>query len=174
MTMQTRAARPSAVTPDRLRSSAAALRRRASPLLRYLMGDLVEVTGADCACGRTGVRIAVLGRADDMLIVRGVNVFPAAVKDVVGGFFPRATGRMRIRVDGAGHSTDRPLDVLVEHAPELAPDAVAALTGALADRIHARLGVRAAVAPVPPGVLGEPGAGKEVLVERGDGPWTSG
>jgi phenylacetate-coenzyme A ligase PaaK-like adenylate-forming protein len=54
-----------------------------APLLRFHTGDHVEVRTSPCGCGRTGPRVRCVGRTDDMLIVRGVNVFPSAVREVV-------------------------------------------------------------------------------------------
>ena len=71
------------------------LRQRAAPLLRFRTRDHVVVRTAPCACGRTAPRIRCLGRTDDMLIVRGVNVFPAAVREVVGEFAPAVSGFAR-------------------------------------------------------------------------------
>ena len=68
------------------------LRHRAAPLLRFRTRDHVEVRTSPCACGRTGPRVRCIGRTDDMLIVRGVNVFPSAVREVVSAFAP---GRQR-------------------------------------------------------------------------------
>jgi phenylacetate-CoA ligase len=61
------------------------LGRAGMPLLRYRSGDLVELTAEPCRCGRTFSRIrgGVLGRADDMIIVRGVNLYPAAIDDLI-------------------------------------------------------------------------------------------
>ena len=61
------------------------LGRHGMPVLRYRTGDLVVRTSEPCGCGRTFARIegGVLGRADDMLIVRGVNLYPSAIDDVV-------------------------------------------------------------------------------------------
>ena len=66
------------------------LRHRAAPLLRFRTRDHVEVWASACACGRTTPRVRCLGRTDDMLIVRGVNVFPSAVREVVGAFAPES------------------------------------------------------------------------------------
>ena len=63
------------------------LRHQAAPLLRFRTRDHVEVRTSPCPCGRTGPRVRCVGRTDDMLIVRGVNVFPSA----------RARGRERVR-----------------------------------------------------------------------------
>ena len=59
------------------------LRHRAAPLLRFRTRDHVEVRTSPCRCGRTGPRVRCIGRTDDMLIVRGVNVFPSAIREVV-------------------------------------------------------------------------------------------
>ncbi|HSE97288.1 MAG TPA: AMP-binding protein [Blastocatellia bacterium] len=63
------------------------LGRAAMPVLRYRTGDLVEMTAEPCPCGRSFARIkgGVLGRADDMMIVRGVNIYPAAIDDLMRG-----------------------------------------------------------------------------------------
>lgn len=64
------------------------LGRVGSPAVRYRTGDRVRLAGAPCACGRTFLRLegGILGRLDDMLIVRGINVFPAAIEEVVRRF----------------------------------------------------------------------------------------
>jgi phenylacetate-CoA ligase len=64
------------------------LGRSGMPLIRYRTGDLVQLDASPCACGRTSARLVggILGRADDMLVVRGVNVFPSAIEGVVRQF----------------------------------------------------------------------------------------
>jgi phenylacetate-CoA ligase len=64
------------------------LGRHGSPLLRYRTGDRVRVAAGPCACGRTFLRLegGLLGRVDDMLVVRGVNVFPSALEGIVRRF----------------------------------------------------------------------------------------
>jgi phenylacetate-coenzyme A ligase PaaK-like adenylate-forming protein len=59
------------------------LGREATPLLRYRSGDYARITGTDCACGRTSPKMQCIGRADDMLIYKGMNVFPSAIREVV-------------------------------------------------------------------------------------------
>jgi phenylacetate-CoA ligase len=63
------------------------LGRAGMPVLRYRTGDLVELTAESCPCGRNFARIrgGVLGRADDMIIVRGVNLYPGAIDDLIRG-----------------------------------------------------------------------------------------
>jgi phenylacetate-CoA ligase len=62
-----------------------ALTKQALPLMRYWTGDLASLSSEPCSCGRTLVRMsAIRGRTDDMLIIRGVNVFPTQVEEVIG------------------------------------------------------------------------------------------
>ncbi|MBC3191709.1 phenylacetate--CoA ligase family protein [Pseudonocardia sp. C8] len=143
-----------------------ALARRASPLLRFRTRDHVVVTGTECPCGRTGYKVRCVGRTDDMLIVRGINVFPSAVKDIVLGLRPEATGEMRIRADFEGHSTQKPLPVVVEHAAGLAPDRHDELRCTMEDRVRSALNVKIAVELVPEGTLKRPDHVKVALVER--------
>jgi len=144
------------------------LRRRATPLMRYRMGDVVTVSATGCSCGRTGYRIKAHGRADDMLIVRGVNVFPAAIKEVVMSFRPRTTGYMKLDIDFTGHSTYEPLKLRVEISGNDVDSA-----GTLADEVESAirngLTVRAIVTLVPEGSIERPGAQKEKLIERTQG-----
>jgi phenylacetate-CoA ligase len=109
------------------------LRHRAAPLLRFRTRDHVRVRMDPCPCGRTGPRIRCVGRTDDMLIVRGVNVFPSAVRDVVAGFAPAVSGGIEVRPAGPGVTQEPPLPV----AAELARDEAA--PAGLADAIQARL-----------------------------------
>ena len=73
------------------------LQQRAAPLLRFRTRDHVQVRTSPCPCGRTGPRIRCIGRTDDMLIVRGVNVFPSAVREVVSAFAPDVSGHILVR-----------------------------------------------------------------------------
>ena len=109
------------------------LRQRAAPLLRFRTRDHVRVWTAPCPCGRTGPRIRCLGRTDDMLIVRGVNVFPSAIREVVGEFAPRVSGQMVVKPLEPGVKQEPPLPVAVELARGTEPDAE------LAEAIGARL-----------------------------------
>ena len=96
------------------------LTRQAHPVVRFLGGDLVEIYGGDCGCGRTTFRMRIIGRRDDMFIVRGVNVYPSAILAVVGGFRPRVTGRARVVREGSSVSVEPPVPIEVE-VPDGAP-----------------------------------------------------
>jgi phenylacetate-CoA ligase len=127
------------------------LQHRAAPLLRYRTRDHVEMWTATCACGRTGLRVRCIGRTDDMLIVRGVNVFPSAVREVVGAFAPRVTGNILVRPASPGVKQDPPLPVSVELAE--GGEADAALAGAIRERLRDVLVVQMQVELVPWGSL---------------------
>ncbi len=139
------------------------LRHRAAPLLRFRTRDHVAVRTSPCPCGRTGPRVRCIGRTDDMLIVRGVNVFPSAVREVVAGFAPQVSGNVLVRPRAAGVTQEPPLPVAVE----LARDARAevALADAIRERLRAVLVVGTEVELVPWGSL-ERSEYKSKLVER--------
>jgi phenylacetate-CoA ligase len=109
------------------------LRHRAAPLLRFRTRDHVHLRAAPCACGRTAPRIRCIGRTDDMLIVRGVNVFPSAIRDVVGQFAPAVSGRIVVRPAAPGVKQKPPLPVTIELARDAPADED------LAERIRERL-----------------------------------
>ena len=90
------------------------LRREAAPLLRFRSRDHVRVWTSKCSCGSSALRVRCIGRTDDMLIVRGVNVFPSAVREVVARFQPRVTGAILIRPRSRGVRQEPPLPILVE------------------------------------------------------------
>lgn len=104
------------------------LTKEALPAIRYRTGDITELTVEDCACGRTSVRMAkISGRTDDMIIVRGVNVFPSQIESVllqVEGVQPHYL----IVVDRGSGAMDT-LEIHVEVSEEIFSDKL----GALAD-----------------------------------------
>lgn len=92
--------------------------RECVPLVRFRTRDHVIIKTSPCPCGRTGSRLTCIGRTDDMLIVRGVNVWPSAIGDVVGGLRPQTTGAMQILPGAPGPKVDPPLRLQVEYGPE--------------------------------------------------------
>jgi phenylacetate-CoA ligase len=139
------------------------LRHRAAPLLRFRTRDHVHVRTSPCPCGRTGPRVRCIGRTDDMLIVRGVNVFPSALREVVGAFAPRVSGTLLVRPQRPGVKQEPPLPVTVELGRGAAADA--SLAEAIRERIRAVLVVQTRVELVPWGSL-ERSEYKSRLVER--------
>jgi phenylacetate-CoA ligase len=139
------------------------LRHRAAPLLRFRTRDHVAVKTGPCACGRTAPRVRCIGRTDDMLIVRGVNVFPSAIREVVGGFAPRVSGAILVRPRTPGVKQEPPLPVAVELAR--GADGDDSLADAIRESIRSVLVVSAQVELVPWGSL-ERSEYKLRLVER--------
>jgi phenylacetate-CoA ligase len=137
-----------------------ALTKEALPLLRYRTRDIASIDRRPCACGRTTARMSrVVGRSDDMLIVRGVNVFPSQIEEALlraGGAAPHYL----IEVSRPGALDD--VVVKVEMRPETFSDEMRRMV-ALRDRIdheiHAITGLRMTVELVAPGTL-ERSAGK--------------
>ena len=127
------------------------LQHRAAPLLRFRTRDHVQVRTSPCPCGRTGPRIRCIGRTDDMLIVRGVNVFPSAVREVVNGFQPQVSGHILVRPTAPGVKQEPPLPVAVELAPDARQDQ--ALAESIRERLRAVLVVQTQVDLVPHGSL---------------------
>jgi phenylacetate-CoA ligase len=139
------------------------LRHRAAPLLRFRTRDHAVVRTSPCPCGRTGPRIRCVGRTDDMLIVRGVNVFPSAVREIVGGFAPRVSGHVLVRPRAPGVKQEPPVPVEVELPRGAEPDAE--LAQAIRDRLRAALVFQAHVELVPWGSLRR-SEYKSTLLER--------
>jgi phenylacetate-CoA ligase len=139
------------------------LRHQAAPLLRFRTRDHVQVRMSPCLCGRTGPRVRCIGRTDDMLIVRGVNVFPSAVREVVSGFAPDVSGHILVRPRAAGVKQEPPLPVSVELAPGGEPDD--SLAESIRERLRSALVVQTDVQLVPWGSL-ERSEYKSRLVEH--------
>ena len=136
------------------------LQHRAAPLLRFRTRDHVQVRTRPCRCGRTGPRIRCLGRTDDMLIVRAVNVFPSAIREVVSAFAPDVSGNILVRPQSPGVQQEPPLPVAVELAPDSTADAEA-----IRGRLRDVLMVQTRVELVPWGSL-QRSEYKSKLVER--------
>ena len=89
------------------------------PFLRYILGDMIQVFTKPCECGLPGIRFKILGRGDDMLIVKGVNIYPAAIKDAISHFHPRTTGVLKILLDQPPPLVKPPLKLKVEYGPSV-------------------------------------------------------
>jgi phenylacetate-CoA ligase len=139
------------------------LQHRAAPLLRFRTRDHVQVQTSPCRCGRTTPRLRCMGRTDDMLIVRGVNVFPSAVREVVSSFAPQVSGQILVKPQAPGVKQEPPLPVAVELARSASADR--ALADAIRERMREVLVVQTRVELVPWGSLRR-SEYKSRLVER--------
>ena len=120
------------------------LGRLGSPVIRYRTGDRVRVAQDRCACGRTFRRLegGILGRLDDMLILRGVNVFPSAVEGIVRRF--TAVEEFQIEVFHEGELDEARILV------EVGGGDGAAVCAALQEALRTGLGLRLSVSLAPP------------------------
>lgn len=126
------------------------LTKEAVPLLRYRTGDVTSLDPRPCACGRTFVRMArVGGRIDDMLIIRGVNLFPSDIESVLLRI-PDLTPHYQIVID-----RPRALDVLRVQVESrcAAPADGQALARRAESALRSSLGLSAVVAVLPPGEI---------------------
>lgn len=119
------------------------LGRWGTPALRYRSGDLVRHGGFQCKCGRSFLRLdgGVLGRADDMLIIRGVNVYPSTLADILHRFPEVAEYRVIVTKKG-------PLDEI-----SLQVECPAELTKHIQEELHSSLSLRMPIEAVPAGTL---------------------
>ena len=145
------------------------LRRTAMPIIRYRVRDLTRMMKADCPCGRKHVRLArMVGRSDDMLIIRGVNVFPSQIEEVLmrhkwlGGNYvivitkANALDQMTIKVEISKSGFDGSMDTLRQSRAELQK------------QLKEQIGFSAIVEVMEPGSLpASEGKAKRVLDERG-------
>jgi phenylacetate-CoA ligase len=120
------------------------IEKECQPLIRYRTRDVVTVTGTDpCACGRTSWRFRVIGRTDDMFNVRGINVFPAAVRAALLSRPELASGHYRIQLRGSG-PYDR-VRLVAEAADGVPPDRWPEVARALEEQIRHAVGASAEV-----------------------------
>jgi phenylacetate-CoA ligase len=126
------------------------LDRIGSPLLRYRTGDLVKPRRRSvCACGRHELALdgGILGRSDDMVVVRGVNVYPSLVEEIVRGY-PEVV-EYRVQLDCRNAMPE----LLVEVETETTGPGVDSLPGRLEQLFQTALNLRVPVVLLPPGSL---------------------
>ncbi len=129
------------------------LERTSQPMIRLVSGDRARWTGDPCPCGRTYPRLpaGIYGRFDDMLVVRGENVYPSAIEDALRAV-PGFGGEFRIVVSRRDAMDE--LLVRAEYTTEYEPgDRRDALRATMRERLRARIGVHPVVELVPQGTL---------------------
>ncbi|MBI4528593.1 MAG: hypothetical protein HY695_32765 [Deltaproteobacteria bacterium] len=129
--------------------------REATPVLRFRSGDHIVVTGTSCPCGRTAPKVRCIGRTDDMLIYKGMNVFPSAIRDIILTRFSEwVEPYLRIwkdRVDQVRF--DAPIPVEIEARRGTDPNTLGAIAEAIAEEVRKQLQVRVHVSMVPAGTV---------------------
>lgn len=129
--------------------------REATPVLRYRSGDRAIVTATSCACGRTSPRIRCIGRTDDMLIYKAMNVFPTAIRDLALSIAPtEIKDVMRIRKESADQVRfDHPIPLEVEARHQLDEGRQEEIRQGIEREIQQKLRVRVAVEMKEPGTF---------------------
>lgn len=117
---------------------------------RLTLGDIHHIDVSACPCGATGLRYRIIGRVDDMLKVKGVIVYPAAIDSVIARFIPRVTGEFRILLDEPPPRVVPPLKLRVERGEHTPESALPALEADLLKAMKERLKVSPQILWAPP------------------------
>jgi phenylacetate-CoA ligase len=130
------------------------LKREAAPLVKYGTGDIVQLFTEPCPhCGFPGKRIKLIGRADDMLVVKGVNIYPSAIKQVVQSFVPRVTGELRVVLTAPPPRVVPPLRLKLERGVDTRDPDLEPLAQEIAKATHDQLKIRPEIEWVESGSL---------------------
>ncbi len=121
--------------------------RQASPMVRYRSRDHAQVVGMSCACGRTSPRIRCVGRTDDMIIYKGMNVFPTALRDLISASFAgQVEPILRIWKERADQVRfDHPIAIDIEASPLVPAAQWDGLARSIESAVRSRLQVRVSV-----------------------------
>lgn len=126
---------------------------RGGPFQRYAMGDVIHVDTDPVEGGWPGLRFKIIGRADDMLIVKGVNVYPQAIQNAVMTFHPRVSGAFRIVLDKPGPAVTPPLTLRIEYGEGVTEGDLAGLEADISTHFRYHLRIRPALKWLAPGTL---------------------
>lgn len=86
------------------------MKKEAQPLIRYRTGDIIRITKEKCACGYSGMLFEIIGRSDDMIVVKGLNVFVSAIEKILQEHLDEITTEYRILVN----KTDPIEDIVIQ------------------------------------------------------------
>lgn len=127
---------------------------KALPRVRYSSGDIVQVFTKECpGCGFTGNRIKFIGRSDDMLIVKGANVYPSIIQKVIANFTPEVTGEIRIVLDAPPPRVIPPLEIKIEHGVNTGKDELRHLEDKIKQAMHTEARLTPKITWCEPGEL---------------------
>ena len=141
------------------------LLKEAQPLIRFRSHDLTEILDVSrCACGRTGFKFRILGRSDEMIVIKGINVFPSAFGEVISRYPDLLSGEYQIIL--MGKSPYDHIHLLVEHGKDVSAEK---MQNILVDDIKTRLSIHAVVELVPFGRI-ERSEGKTKRIVFNDKP----
>jgi len=137
----------------------------AAPPFRYDSGDIIQILTEKCECGVEGVRVKFVGRVDDMLIVKGINVFPSAIRNIINSFVPRVTGAFKIILENPPPRVVPPLKMKVEFGQGIEENELKGLAFEIEEKMSSLLRFRPSIELVSPESL-ERTKGKVNLFEK--------
>jgi phenylacetate-CoA ligase len=121
--------------------------------LRMTANDIHQVFTDPCPCGMSGYRYKIIGRADDMLKVKGVPVYPAAIEGVIHGFLPRVTGAFRIILDEPPPRVVPPLKLKIEYGEGMTESDLPQLEKEILEKMHGTLKIGPKITWIKPNTL---------------------
>ena len=122
-------------------------------MVRQSLGDIHQVFTDPCPCGRTGFRYKVIGRADDMLKVKGVMVYPSNIKGVINEFVPQVTGELRIVLEEKPPRVVPPLKIRVEYGEAVQQDQLPDLEKEIVEIMSRKIKISPQIIWAEPGSL---------------------
>lgn len=138
------------------------LQRECQPLVRFRTSDIVQLTSEErCQCGRHAPRFRVLGRSDDMIIVRGVNIFPGSLIEIINRF-PELSGQFQILLSGPPPYDRLPVHVELENSAQSEERLAMAVGQAMREKVGARVEVQL----LPPGSIARTEGKSKRVVRR--------
>ncbi|WP_084820331.1 phenylacetate--CoA ligase family protein [Mesobacillus campisalis] len=124
------------------------------PRIRYATGDVIQVFTDECSgCGFSGKRVKFVGRSDDMLIVKGANVYPSAIKKVVSNFIPDVTGELRIVLNNPPPRVVPPLQIKLEYGSHYDKSRLCVLEEKIKNALHTEARLTPDIIWCEPGTL---------------------
>ncbi len=137
---------------------------RGGPLMRFAVGDVASIATGPSPDGLPGLRFKIIGRADDMLIVKGVNIYPTAIQGAIMGHRPHVTGTFRIVLNRPGPKVAPPLRIRIERGDHLTEADTPDIEARLRTQFREDLRINPAFEWVPAGSI-ERAAHKTQLIE---------
>jgi phenylacetate-CoA ligase len=133
--------------------------------MRFTLNDIHQVFTEPCPCGKSGFRYKIVGRVDDMLKVKGVPVYPAAIEGVIHSFPEELTGHFRIVLDEQPPRVVPPLKLKIEHAEGIKEGDIPGIEIKVQEKMHKLLKIRPAITWLKPNTL-ERSDKKTQLIEK--------
>ena len=121
--------------------------------MRFTLNDIHQVFTEPCPCGKSGFRYNIVGRVDDMLKVKGVPVYPAAIEGVIHSFPKELTGHFRIVLDEPPPRVVPPLKLKIEHAEGIKEGDIPGIEKKVQEKMHRLLKIRPAIIWLKPNTL---------------------